>query len=241
MRMANIPYKNVNNEFKHNSSKGQIPFIEINGRQIADTNAIIAELTRLFNIQLDAHLSEQKAAEAIAYHSLFEDTLRWQVWYFGSRNSAWCATDDGVGGHFAGIKKLVFKRLILPKIEKTYRKKCFEQGIGRNTPEEVLEAAKLTLRAINVIVGSKRYIMGERPSTIDATAFGHLARMYCPVAQPEVCRFMNTECRDLVAYFERMKAEYWPDWKEATTTLSLDTYPPKVETCRFYRREQAGR
>lgn len=38
----------MNNEFKKFSSKGQVPFVELNGRQIADSNIIIDTLKQDF-------------------------------------------------------------------------------------------------------------------------------------------------------------------------------------------------
>lgn len=44
---------------------------------MADSNHIIEELSRIFHVQLDSHLIEREAADARAYHSLIEDSLRW--------------------------------------------------------------------------------------------------------------------------------------------------------------------
>lgn len=43
-----ISFQNINNEFKKFSVKGQVPFIELNGRQIADSNIIIEHLKQEF-------------------------------------------------------------------------------------------------------------------------------------------------------------------------------------------------
>ncbi|GMT27261.1 hypothetical protein PFISCL1PPCAC_18558, partial [Pristionchus fissidentatus] len=48
LRIADIPFTNINNEFKKFSTKKQVPFVELNGRQIADSNVIIETLKQEF-------------------------------------------------------------------------------------------------------------------------------------------------------------------------------------------------
>ena len=59
------------------SSKGQIPFIEYNGREIADSNLVIAELSKLLDKHLDSHLNAREKADATAYHALIEGSIFW--------------------------------------------------------------------------------------------------------------------------------------------------------------------
>lgn len=67
----------MDNLFKHQSNRGQNPFVEINGRQIPDSNHIIEELTKMFHVQTDTHLKHSEQADMVAYHSLIEDSLFW--------------------------------------------------------------------------------------------------------------------------------------------------------------------
>lgn len=67
----------MDNQFKFRSRKGQIPFVELNGRQIPDTNFIVTELSRIFGVDMDEHLGEREQADFCAYHSLIEDSLAW--------------------------------------------------------------------------------------------------------------------------------------------------------------------
>uniref|UniRef100_A0AC34FNF9 Thioredoxin-like fold domain-containing protein n=1 Tax=Panagrolaimus sp. ES5 TaxID=591445 RepID=A0AC34FNF9_9BILA len=50
LRANNIPHQIIEDN-KARSSKGQLPFIELNGRQIADSEFIVYELSEKFNIQ----------------------------------------------------------------------------------------------------------------------------------------------------------------------------------------------
>jgi hypothetical protein len=56
-----------------------LPFVELNGKQLSDSEIAIAELARVFNVKLDTQLSEFAAAEALAIHALIEDRIRWYM------------------------------------------------------------------------------------------------------------------------------------------------------------------
>ena len=41
---------------------------------------------------------------------------------------------------------------------------------------------------------------------------------------------MESETRNLIDYVRDLRDEFWPDWHEATTTLSLQTAPKPLKT-----------
>jgi hypothetical protein len=107
----------VSNDFKLGSSKGQVPFIELNGRQMADSNFIIENLKNTFNLSIDRNLSTRERADERAYTVLIEESLFRTVMYNRSRDFSWLTTTKGFIGHFTGIKKLVFEKLIAKQLQ----------------------------------------------------------------------------------------------------------------------------
>jgi len=57
------------------SSKGQIPFIELNGRQFADSNQIMEHLKNYFKLSIDSKLNSMERAHLRAYTILIEESL----------------------------------------------------------------------------------------------------------------------------------------------------------------------
>lgn len=108
----------VDNQFKFRSRRGQIPFVELNGRQIPDSNFIIGELSRIFGTNIDEHLNEREQADSCAYHSLIEDSLAWSCAYYRSYNISFLASDDGVINYFSGFRRLVFRTFSLPMLKR---------------------------------------------------------------------------------------------------------------------------
>lgn len=70
---------------KHRSKKGQLPFIELNGEEIADSAIIIKELTTKFEKDLDAHLTQEQRNIAHATISMIENHLVWVLFWWRSR------------------------------------------------------------------------------------------------------------------------------------------------------------
>lgn len=67
---------------KHRSKKGQLPFIELNGEEIADSTLIIKELSQKFGKDIDAALTQDQRNISHAMISMIENKLVWYVDHF---------------------------------------------------------------------------------------------------------------------------------------------------------------
>lgn len=76
--MCNIPYESEYS-FKM-STKGKVPWIEYNGRSVADSNFIVRFLNEEFKADPDAHLSVvEKAIAHTMIVTLEENTYWWAL------------------------------------------------------------------------------------------------------------------------------------------------------------------
>lgn len=50
--LYHFSFQNINNDFTKFSAKGQVPFVEVNGRQIGDSNFIIETLKEEFKVRV---------------------------------------------------------------------------------------------------------------------------------------------------------------------------------------------
>lgn len=71
---------------KFRSKKGQLPFIELNGEEIADSAIIIKELSSKFEKDLDAGLTQEQRNIAHATISMIENHLVWIIYYWRTKN-----------------------------------------------------------------------------------------------------------------------------------------------------------
>uniref|UniRef100_A0A1I7TFP3 Failed axon connections n=1 Tax=Caenorhabditis tropicalis TaxID=1561998 RepID=A0A1I7TFP3_9PELO len=224
LRIADIPYTNINNEFKKMSARGQIPFIELNGRQHADSTIIIDTLIEHFHKTELENLSASDKATARAYFALLEHHLCWVTLYSRGQDFKWLATDGGFGRLLSGIKAFAFKNFIVKSFTSKVRGRAAAQGMGTFSKEEILEQCKKDLDALSVQLGDKPYLFGSSIKTIDATAFAHLAELiYTPQFSPEIKTYFEEKTPNLQAYVNRIKEKYWSDWDETTSTQDMNT------------------
>ncbi|ULU07722.1 hypothetical protein L5515_015147 [Caenorhabditis briggsae] len=224
LRVADIPYTNINNEFSKMSARGQIPFIELNGRQHADSTIIIDNLIEHFHKSDLEDLSQADKAVARAFFALTEHHLCWVTLYSRGQDFSWLATNGGFGRLLTGIKGFAFKNFIVKRFTSKVRARAAAQGMGTFSKEEVLEQAKKDLDALSVQLGEKKYLFGNTIKTIDVTTFAHLAELiYTPQFSPEIATHLEEKTPNLLVYVKNIRDQYWPDWDETTETMKMDT------------------
>jgi len=76
----------MDHKLKYRSSKGQLPFVEVNGEEIADSSVIIDKLSQHFGFELDANLSKEEKNNSHALISMIENHLCWVYVYWRSKN-----------------------------------------------------------------------------------------------------------------------------------------------------------
>lgn len=62
---------------KYKSKKGQLPFVEVNGEEIADSAIIIKQLGEKYNTDLDAGLTAEQKLIAHSNMSMIENHFAW--------------------------------------------------------------------------------------------------------------------------------------------------------------------
>ena len=72
LRLAKIPYKNVYTR-KFSKASHTIPYIELNGEQISDSNRIMETLRSQFSAEVDLGLTTQQTATDHALTSMIEN------------------------------------------------------------------------------------------------------------------------------------------------------------------------
>ncbi|KAK4304088.1 hypothetical protein Pmani_023950 [Petrolisthes manimaculis] len=231
LRLSDLKYENVDHKMKYKSKKGQLPFVEVNGEEIADSAIIIKELGSRYNCDLDAALSPEQRNVAHATVSMIENHFAWVVKWWRCR----CP------GEWVRAAKLNLQQALNTRIPNAvlnfafklrYRqaaKKVRAHGIGVHKPEEIEEFGHNDLTVLSDLLGDKQFFFGDNPSTLDVVAFANLAQV--AFMDKEVSYslrdWMTENCSNLVEFCNRIKERAFPDWDEMCNTLDLNSHIPK--------------
>jgi len=237
LRMADIRYQSISNKMTEQSSKGQIPFVELNGRELNDTNFIIEELTTYFGREsMESNLSVEQKANLHSYLRMTEESLRWATLVERAKIGEYMFNEkDGMGRSISGPFKIILRIIGIRMIKRGMRTATQKQGYGRFNEQEMENVTKGDLKALDGFLGNKRFFMGDNPTRLDASVFGTVGELiYMPSTTDTIKKFVRTDCPNLNAFMMRVKSDYWPDWEEIMKTGSMDTtFTNKMRTKRY--------
>lgn len=206
LRMAGIAHEVVWNSDTSKAPKGKLPYI-IDGETVMGDSALIIDyLKEKHGDPLDGALSAEQKAQTLAWRALFEDRLM-----FVMLHARWI---DPAG--WAKMKTLFDRlplplRLIIPGIvRRGVRKQLLAQGMGRHTADEIYRFGASDLAAIETQLGDQAFMLGQTPSSLDATAYGFLANLI----DTDFDNPLNRKARGsprLVDYCARIRQDYFAD------------------------------
>ncbi|XP_045111675.1 failed axon connections-like isoform X3 [Portunus trituberculatus] len=231
LRIADLKYENVDHKMKYKSKKGQLPFVEVNGEEIADSAIIIKELGTRYNKDLDASLTAEQRNVAHATISMIENHFAWVVKSWRTKNPA-----GMLGAYKMNLQQITETKWPKPVLEFIFKlkfrraaKKVRAHGIGVHKPEEIEEFGHNDLMVLSDLLGDKPFFFGDDPTTLDVVAFANLAQV--AFMDKEVSYslrdWMTENCANLVEFCNRVKERAFPDWEEMCTTLDLNSHLPK--------------
>ncbi|XP_067666039.1 failed axon connections homolog [Haliotis asinina] len=206
LRMARIPYQNVHS--LKMSSKGKVPWIEYNGKTVADSTLCINFLNEKLGVDLNKHLSPREKGVAMAMQIMTEDHMYWFLALFRyvyDNDKTFIKERSKIGF----IVVWIFKYMVA--------KHTRAQGLGRHTEVEVTQMFKKDLQALSDFIGDKKFLMGDEPCESDCAVFGQLSQFYWHFLGTGHENLFRDKYPNLAAYCERMKETFWPDWDQCNT------------------------
>ncbi|XP_032999371.1 failed axon connections homolog [Lacerta agilis] len=182
LRMADLPYQNYFDGKL--SPQGKMPWIEYNCKKVSGTEFIIDFLEEKLGVNLNKHLGPHERAVSRAVTKMVEEHFYWTL--------AYCQWVDNLHEtqkmlSFTGPFSDLLKWILCHITKGIVRREMYGHGIGRFSEEEIYRLMEKDMRSLAGLLGDKKYIMGPKLSTLDATVFGHLAQAMwtLPGTRPE--------------------------------------------------------
>ena len=207
LKMAGLAYRKARGT-PQEAPKGQLPFIEHDGRRIGDSTFIRGYLERTFGLDFDEGLNPRQRAEAWALERMLENHLGW----FGVQ-ARWLIAENFAKGPARFFDRLPEALRERARTEGLERVRSLVHGIGvtRHSEPEMLALATRSLAALDVVLGDQPYLFGTRPCGLDATAFGVLGLLLSPDFDSPLRR-QTEKFNRLTGYFDRLMGQFFPDF-----------------------------
>jgi glutathione S-transferase len=200
-----VPYRTVSalasvRSLRRRGHVGKAPALEIDGRLVVDSTDIAHELERLFPqpgiIPTDprqralCHALEDWADEALYFIGL---------WFQWVEPSGAAMVPRAFGTSLAG-------RLAYRAYRHLIHRQLRGQGTGRKTAAHIASDLQRELQAIDALIGTDGFLLGETPMLCDFALFGQLRYLSRP---PQSAAALSAHPR-IGAYLQRMKAQCAP-------------------------------
>jgi glutathione S-transferase len=207
LRMAGLPFEIPTATLDHlrRAPLGKMPYIEDEGRILADSSFIIDDLKSRYGDPLDAWMSAPERATALAFQRLLEENLYWAVVYTRwVEPQGWEMTREA----FFGKLPAPLKWIVPPLARRGLIKELHGHGMGRHSREEILAIGRRDITALADFLDDKAFFMGDLPSSLDACAYGFLANLlWAPLASE--LKLHAQKYPQLLAFCERLRCRYY--------------------------------
>ena len=206
LRMAGLPFELVNSSGAvMKAPKRKLPYIDDGGTVVADSSFVIDYLKGRYGDPLDAALSPPERAVATAFQRLIEENLYWAVvqirW---AEDTGWAKTRQA----FFGAMPAPLRWFVPALARRGLLAELRGQGMGRHSAAEIHAIGCRDVTAIADFLADKPFMLGEQPTSLDATAHAFLANLLWAPFDSPIQRHAQTR-PTLEAYCQRMKARYF--------------------------------
>jgi len=209
LKMAGLPYRVDLSGFSR-APKGKLPYIDDDGKIVADSTFIRRHLEQAHGIDFDRGLTAEQKAIAWAFEKMLEDHLYWAIVH-----ARWMDDANFVKGPIDFFKKVPapLRPVATRMIRRRVRNALHAHGLGRHSGEDIAYLGTRSVDSIAAFLDSKPFLMGNEPSGVDATMFAFVAGLLCPRFESPV-RAAGERHDNLKRYVGRMTARYYAELSE---------------------------
>jgi glutathione S-transferase len=214
LRMAGIPYEAAPGDLRA-APKGKVPYILDDGELLGDSTLIIEHLKAKYGKDPDAPLGKSERAVSLAFRRMIKENLFWSTHYsryFDDRG--WPIYKSLLIQLFVPDAPAPEQERRMAEFQEYMRGQINGHGMGRHTQEQIYQIGVADITAVADFLGDKPFFMGEAPTTVDATVYGHIANILAaPIESP--LKEHGLKQPNLVRHCERMLETFYPELHRA--------------------------
>lgn len=206
MKMSGMEYRTDTSGF-NKAPKGKLPYINDDGRIIADSTFIREHLETRHGIDFNRGLPPAERAIGWALERMCEEHLYWCI-----VEARWMVKDNfrkGPKRFFDPVPAMV-RPLIIAKFRRDLNRSLCGQGLGRHSRAEIEKLAACDLAAISDYLGDKAFLFGAEPHAADASVFASVLSALCPHFDTPI-RTAAEGHANLIAYRDRGIERWYPE------------------------------
>lgn len=203
LRLAGIPHETLEIMDPRKAPKQKMPFIVDGGEEIGDSELVIAHLKSKHGDPLGEDLDASQKAVTHAFNVMLAERYYWA----GLIYPRWIHEDGKplmVQTWFSEIPWPV-RRFIVGKIFKDIAKASKSHGVGLHTENEIYKLALSDIKALEMQLGDKAFMLDDQPREIDASAYAFLINTACEFFPNPMMEYVKNS-KSLMAYIERVDA-----------------------------------
>jgi glutathione S-transferase len=173
LRLAGLPFTHEHIFDASGAPRGQLPFIVDDGDTVGDSEAILAYLTRKYELAIDKALDARARDRNLLVTRLLDD-LYWVMSF-----SRW--KDERYWPEFHAALRREHPALTeagLSKAREYNLQRYYFQGVGRYAPDEAYARGLADLAVLARLVPSEGYVHGPKATSIDAGIYGFVANIH---------------------------------------------------------------
>jgi len=202
LRLTNLPFKLVpfSMESFTAAPKGKLAYIVDGHETIADSNFIVDYLKKKYSDPLDAKLGPSVRAAGHTIKRMLEENFYWVI-----VAERWRDTKTAVEQYPVMVgQPPEFVNAVVDSL----LGELHGHGMGRHSADEVENIGKADLIALSDFLGKNPYLLGEEPTSYDATAYSFVAHTIQPDYGSRMKRFIKT-LPNLMQYWERLNSRFY--------------------------------
>ncbi len=159
-----MPFEIIEMSDPRKAPKGKLPFVEIDGEVIADSEVILCRLDEISQGGLYGDLTGAERAQGFAFTRLADDHLYWLMVASRWLDDKWFPNiRDGFFGFVPGL----IRPFAASAAQRQMRRTFDLHGLGRHSHDEQESFARRDLAAISDLVTAENYITASRMTAFD--------------------------------------------------------------------------